>query len=245
MEQGYEVATGDFADKASLLQAMKGIETFFILVPSAPNMDELSNNAVDAAKESGVQLIVKQSVLGADVQASVDIPRLHAIVDDYLKQSGIAYTIIQPNSFMQNFLGFATTIKQQGTIYANYAEGKFSTIDVRDIAAVTAEAIVTANYKNEVLGITGPAAVDTDEVAAAISAFTGKEIKYVAVPSEVAKSSMLQMGMPDWFAENLKGFGEIFAAGWAGTVTDTVEKVTGRKAIAVQQFANDFKAWFN
>ena len=244
IEQGYEVAIGDFSNIPSLLNAMKEIETLYLLVPSAPNMDELSNNAVNAAKQSGVKHIVKQSVLGADVNAMVDIPRLHGIADVYLKNSGIDYTIIQPNSFMQNFLGFINTIKQQSTIYANYADGKFSAIDVRDIAAVTAKAITTDKYKNEVLAITGPAAIDTSEVAAAISTAIEREIKYTPVSSEIAKSSMLQMGIPEWIAENLKAFGELFAAGRAGTVTNTVEEVTGNKAISIQQFANDFADWF-
>ena len=244
IEQGYEVAIGDFSNIPSLLNAMKEIETLYLLVPSAPNMDELSNNAVNAAKQSGVKHIVKQSVLGADMNAMVDIPRLHGIADVYLKNSGIDYTIIQPNSFMQNFLGFINTIKQQSTIYANYADGKFSAIDVRDIAAVTAKAITTDKYKNEVLAITGPAAIDTSEVAAAISAAIEREIKYTPVSSEIAKSSMLQMGIPEWIAENLKAFGELFAAGRAGTVTNTVEEVTGNKAISIHQFANDFAGWF-
>jgi len=134
-DNNVEVAYGTFDDQASLTKAMTGIEKVFLLLPSHPNMVAYANNAIEAAKAAGVKHIVKQSVLGADKNAGVDIPRFHGVTDEALKNSGIKYTILQPNSFLQNFIGFASIIKDHGRFYANYADGKFSTVDVRDIAA--------------------------------------------------------------------------------------------------------------
>jgi hypothetical protein len=59
------------------------------------------------------------------------------------------------------------------------------------------------------------------------------------VPPEAARESMLQGGMPEWNARAVTKLFELFATGIAARTTDTVERITGRKPIAFEQFARD------
>ena len=243
-DQQVKVVYGDLNDVESLNKALSGIDKAYMLIPSVPNMVQLASNFIAAAKNQKVKHIVKQSVLGADVNATVDIPKFHAISDEELKKSGIAYTIIQPSGFMQNFIGSADNVKKANALYLNYGEGKFSAVDVRDIAAATASVLLSSGHENKAYSITGAEAISSQQVAEAIGRAIDRKISYYAVSDADAKKAMLDMGMNEWFVDNLVGFGKIYANNWAGYVSGDVEKLTGSKPISIQQFATDFSTFF-
>jgi uncharacterized protein YbjT (DUF2867 family) len=243
-DSGINTVIGDFADKHSLQDALSGIDIAYLLVPGVQNMLDLARNFIEAAKSSGVKRIVKQSVLGANQGASVEVPRIHGVIDDELIDSGIEYTIIKPNSFMQNFIGSAESIKSQNAVYFNFGDGKFSAIDVRDIAACTAATIVEEEHANKIYELTGISAIGGIDFANALSNVLGRKINYVAVSDEDAKKTMLGFGMDEWLVDNLIGFGQIFANNWAGTVTSDVFNLTGKQPISIEQFVKDFADYF-
>ena len=71
-----------------------------------PNAPDLASNAVSEAKKAGIRHIVKQSVMGADLEADVGTMRLHRQAEEIIEQSGIPFTFLRPNEFMQNFINF-------------------------------------------------------------------------------------------------------------------------------------------
>lgn len=243
-KQGVKVVYGDFNDVESLNKALSGIDIAYMLIPSVPTMVQLGSNFIDAAKQQKVKRIVKQSVLGADVSAQVEIPKFHGVIDQELKNAGIAYTIVQPNGFMQNFISSAGSIKSSNALYLNYGEGKFSTVDVRDIAASTAAVLTDSVRENRIYAITGSEAISAKDFADALSKALGKSISYYPISDADAKAAMMGMGMNEWFVDNLVGFGQIFANNWAGYVSKDVETLTGKKPISIQQFTTDFAEHF-
>ena len=86
-------------------------------------MVEIETGLVDEAKKAGVQHIVKQSVLGADVHAICPFTQIHAQAEEVVKASGIPYTFLRLNSFMQNFVtSHARPIVAQGTFFEALAD---------------------------------------------------------------------------------------------------------------------------
>jgi uncharacterized protein YbjT (DUF2867 family) len=243
-ENEITVKIGDFADKDSLRNALEEVDVAYLLVPGVPKMMEMSRNFIEIAKETGVKRIVKQSVLGANPDAPVEILKLHGLIDNELKDSGIAYTIIQPNGFMQNFIGSADSIKTQNALYLNFGDGKYSAVDVRDIAASTAAAINGDGHENKTYTITGPEAIGGQDFTDALSRALGRTINYVAISDTDAKNAMLNLGMDEWLVDNFVGFGRIFANNWASEVSEDVFKLTGKNPATIEQFANDFADYF-
>ena len=231
------LATFDFEDVASFPDSLKGVERVFLLPPLMPNQVEVANAFVDAAKRAGVPHIVKLSVIGADTDPPYTFGKWHAASDQHVRESGLAFTFLRPNSFMQNFMNYFPP--RDGTIYLPWGNGKASFIDTRDIAAVAAEALTSDGHEGKTYTLTGPAALGIAEVASILSEVAGREINYVDVPESAAREGMLQAGLPQWQVEPLL---ELHATNkqnrWTA-VTSDVEKVTGKPATTFAQFARD------
>jgi uncharacterized protein YbjT (DUF2867 family) len=231
------LATFDFEDAASFPGALKSVEKVFLLPPLMPNQVEVTNAFVDAAKRAGVRHIVKLSAIGADASAPYTFGKWHAANEQHIRESGLAFTFLRPNSFMQNFITYFPP--RDGTIYLPWGNGKASFVDARDIAAVAAEALTTDGHEGKTYTLTGPAALGIAEVASILSETAGREINYIDVPESAARDGMLQAGLPQWQVEPLL---ELHATNkqnrWIA-VTAEVEKVTGTLPIDFAQFARD------
>ena len=235
-----EVAVGDFLNPASLDAALRGVEKAFLIPPTDPRSVEMQVNFIRAAKRAGTRHVVKLSVNGADVNSPVRVARWHAEGEKELEASGIPFTHLRPNAFMQNLLGLAPTIVSQGEFYQPAADGKVSHIDVRDIAAVAAKALTGNGHQGKTYVITGPEALSYDEVAAKLSAAIGRPVKYVNVTPEDFKKSLLGWGIPEYMADGLNEFFAAIRAGYCAVVTNTVEEVAQRKPISFDNFVRDF-----
>jgi uncharacterized protein YbjT (DUF2867 family) len=167
----------------------------------------------------------------------------HFKSEEYLRHSGMAYTILQPHSFMQNLLMMAPGIKQ-GAIYGNFKDGKVAFIDVRDIAAVGVAALTEEGHDGKTYLVTGGEALSYAELSSKLSSIVGKEVKYVDIPTDAAIQGMKGVGMPEWLAKDLAKLGEVFAAGHGAHTTDVVETVAKKKPFTVDQFLHDHAAAF-
>jgi uncharacterized protein YbjT (DUF2867 family) len=236
---GTEIALAafDFEDAQSFDDALKDVAKVFLLPPLIPNQVEATNALVDAAKRAGVRHIVKLSVIGADASPPYTFGKWHAAGERHIRESGLAFTFLRPNSFMQNFINYFPP--RDGVIYLPWGNGKASFVDTRDIAAVAAEALTSDGHGGKTYSLTGPAALGIAEVASILSEVAGREINYIDVPESAARDGMLQAGLPQWQVDALM---ELHAANkqnrWAAVTSDT-EKVTGKPAAAFAQFARD------
>jgi uncharacterized protein YbjT (DUF2867 family) len=109
------LATFDFEDDASFPDALKGVEKIFLLPPLMPNQVAVTNAFIDETKRAGVRHIVKLSVIGADTDPPYTFGKWHAAADRHIRESGLAFTFLRPNSFMQNFMNYFPP--RDGTIY--------------------------------------------------------------------------------------------------------------------------------
>lgn len=89
---------------------LAGVGRVFLLSPPSPQQVEWQGNLIDAAKQAKVEDIVKLFILGADEHSPVSVAQWHWQTEQHLKASGLTYTILQPHFFMQNILGFASSI---------------------------------------------------------------------------------------------------------------------------------------
>ena len=233
----------DYNKLESLKEALN-VDKLFLLTPDVPNAHELASNLVNEAKKAGVRYIVKQSVMGADEGADVGTMRLHREAEKIIEESGVPYTFLRPNEFMQNFINFrGHSIKNNNAFYLPLENAKVSVVDVRDIAAVAVKALMENGdnkYKNKKYLITGPEALSYHQMAELLSNATGKKISYVAISEEEAKGGMKEMGMDNWLINTISELSNYFKKGYASQVSSAVEEVTGKKPISFSQFANDY-----
>jgi uncharacterized protein YbjT (DUF2867 family) len=233
-------------DKPKTIEAaFQGVDKVFLLTPLVPNMVELSANLVAAAKKAGVKHIIKSSGMGAEVEPGITLTRWHREAEKAIEASGIAFTFVRPNGFMQNYANFnGVTIKTQNAFYLPVGDGKVSYIDTRDIAAVAVAALTQDGHEGKAYEVTGLEAISNQEIAEIISQVVSRKINYVDVPEDAARSEMKQSGMPAVLIDMTMELYELYKAGYASEVTPTVEQVTAKKPISFVQFANDYAEAF-
>src|SRR6266536_55767 len=157
------LSTFDFEDDSSFAGALDGVGKVFLLPPLLPNQVAVANAFIDATKRAGVRHIVRLSVIGADTDPPFTFGKWHAASDQHVRESGLAFTFLRPNSFMQNFINYFPP--RDGTTYLPWGNGKASFVDARDIAAVAAEALTSDGHEGKTYTLTGPAALGIAEVA--------------------------------------------------------------------------------
>lgn len=227
--QNVELVLGDYAQTDTLEAAMRGVDAVYALTPVAQAATQWMLNIIDAARKAGVRHVVKHSGYGAKVDGPTEIARGHAVGDEHLRKSGLSYTILQPNSYMQNLLWQAGAIQQQGAFYLPLGDAKQSVVDVADIAAVAVKALTEPGHDKQTYVLSGPESLSMGEQAAIVGAAIGKPVQYVAVPTAAAEEAMKAAGMPAWNARTIAGFMEVVATGAYALVTGDVKKVLGRE----------------
>ena len=240
-----ETVFADFADKASLQDALQGIKSVYLVCGPIPQLVELEGNMITACKAAGVKHILLNSALGAG-KFNKSFPSWHINVEEKLKAAGMDYTIIRPNGFMQNIVTYnAASIKANRAFYAAMGDAKTSIIDVRDIGSVAAKILSEPKkHGGKTYELNGPEAVSNTEIAARISRITGTQVSFVDIPEDAQRKAMLDMKMPEWQVNAILEFQEYYRSGACATVDKTVEELLGHPARRLDDYLSENKAAF-
>ena len=241
---GVEVAVGNLNDSGSIEKALEGIEKVFLLTPVGEDAPQQARNVIDAALKQGSPYIVRMSAIKAASDAPSRNSRAHAETEEYLKNSGLPYTILKPHFFMQNLMMAAESIASEGKIYMPFKDGKLGMVDIRDIADVSAVILTEEGHEGKTYTPTGPKSISLSDVAAAFSSALDKEVNYIDVPMEAADESLSGMGFPDWNKDAYLEYFKAYSEGWGDYTTNDVEDITGNPARSIETFAKDFAQVF-
>jgi uncharacterized protein YbjT (DUF2867 family) len=243
--QGVEVVAGDFDDPDSILRALNGVERAFLLTNSTERAEAQQRNFVDMASRAGVKHVVKLSQYGACEDSTVRFLRYHAAIERAIEQSGMSYTFLRPNLYMQGLLVFATSIRERGTFSAAGGDAKISAVDLRDNAAVAAAALTEPGHESRTYTLTGPAALTHAEMAASLSEAVKSPVSFVDISSEEMRNALLEMHMPCWQADGLIEDYAHYRRGEAAAVTTGVQDATGQQPRPFSTFAHDYASAFS
>lgn len=228
--------------KDGLAQAFDGIDRAFLLSPPGhTNQDELLAPLIDEARARGLDKVVLMTAMGANADENAPMRK----TEIHLEKSGLAWNVIRPNWFMQNFNTFwIQGILEQGKIFLPVGTAKGSFIDARDIAGVAAELLDRHDMDGRDFDLTGARALDHDEVAAILSREIGRTITFQDIAPEAMLKALVDAKLPKPYAEFLVLILGYFKAGYSERVTDAVERITGRRPGSFEQYAKDYrKAW--
>jgi len=239
LAKGIDAVSIDYNHPETLQAAFQGCDHLFLLGPNDLNQTQLELNAVEAAKAVGVQHIVKQSVMGAEDE-SYSLARLHRPVEQAIEASGMAWTFLRPNSFMQNVITFmGETIKAESAFYSASGDAKIAHVDVRDIAAVAVKALTEPTHAGQAYTLTGAEALSYDDLAQELSAVLGRSISHISLPPEDLKHGMLAGGLPEAIADRMLDLERYYRENQASRITDDIQRVTGQKPRRFAPYARD------
>ena len=240
---GVELVVGDVGDAATVKQALKGVDKAFITLPNGKNQEAQEKQFTDLAVAAGVKHLVKMSSMEAVAHAKTPIPKAHWAVEEYIRASGLPWTMVKPNFFMQNLLSSAAGIKANHRFSLPMGDGTTGMADVRDIAAVCVEVLTGKGHAGKSYEITGPEVLTFHDVAARFSAVLGEKVEYVPMPMAQFRERMTNILEPWHLNAVCELFQEIADIGLDHT-TGTFRALIGRDPISVSQFIRDHLSLF-
>ena len=199
----------------------------------------LEKQLVDSAKQAGANRIVKMSSIEATPDATSPIPRLHLESEEYIQQSGLDWTMVKPNFYMQNLLASAATIKDQGKIFLPMGEGKTGMIDTTDVGKVLAKVLSEDGHESMNHEITGPEILSFFEVAEIFTQGLGKQVDYVDVPLAAYKETLGQFLTNQWHLDAVIDLFKGIADGGIEEKTDTYSNLMGESPKSLSQFVSE------
>lgn len=193
---------------------------------------------IDAAVTAGVEHVVKLSVWHAVPDGRL-AEGAHWHIEQHLKASGLGWSILQPNGFMQNFRTGAAVFTDDGDILGAYGDSRVSYVDCADIAAA-ATALLTGDPRHgETFVLTGPEALTHAEIAAKLSAVAGREIRYRDLPPAAFAERLVGLGLPAAFAHDVATLFAQVADGRLAPISPDVATLTGRPPRTFDEFLHD------
>jgi len=244
-KDGVEVVAGDLEEPDTLTEAFEGVDVLWLLTPASALEPSMGSNAVSAARKAKVGHIVRNSAIKAGHNAPNRNGRLHALVEESVKASGIPWTILRPHYYMQNLLSSAASVASDGILYMNMGQGRVGMIDGRDVGVFAAKVIEhPEQHAGKTYAPTGPELTTMAEAAAILSSVLGNRVNYVALPQDAAQQAMLGFGLSRWFVGNVVDYGRVYSEGWGDFTTNDFKEITGQDAHSFKQFASDFAPAF-
>ncbi|MDH3978752.1 MAG: NmrA family NAD(P)-binding protein, partial [Gammaproteobacteria bacterium] len=238
-----ELVVGDVTDANTVKQALEGVDKAFLLLPNGEQQEANEKQFVDLAVAAGVKHLVKMSSMEAVADAQTPIPKAHWAAEEYIRASGLDWTMVKPNFFMQNLLASAPTIKGQRKFFLPMGDGTTGMADARDIGAVCAKVLTEEGHAGQSYEITGPEVLSFYDVADRFSEVLGEKVEYVPLPMEAFREKMTGILVPWHLNAVCELFREIAEMGLDHT-TDTFKTLIGRDPIALKQFVQDHEAAF-
>jgi uncharacterized protein YbjT (DUF2867 family) len=233
--RGVEVVLGDLGDPASLTSALRGVEIASLATTPSPLLQEQECNFIDAAREARLRRLVKLSGFGIDF-ATDRIHACHAESEERLRASGVPSVVLRPVIFMSNVLMDAAAIRT-GRLPSVFGDSRVSFIDPRDVAELTARALVEGRHDGETWEFGGPEALTYDDLAATLTDVLGRRIAHVRLDAAAFREVALRAALPDFVIEAITGSATFARAGKYAVDDDVVQKVLGRRASTFRDWA--------
>jgi uncharacterized protein YbjT (DUF2867 family) len=221
-----EMVRLDLDEPATLAAALDGVKKVFLYAKP-----ESVGEFVSAARAAGVEHVVLLSSAAVieDATKNTRNAKMHAVVEEALRESGIAWTFLRPNTFASKQLRWGPAIQSGQALRMPFLQLRTASIHERDIADVAVRALTGTGHEGQAYWLTGPEALTQQEHIEAIAAVIGRPIELVEVAPQDAEPKLLEFV--------IRMTMEIMKA--PCVVTPTVEEITGVPARSFRQWAED------
>jgi NAD(P)H dehydrogenase (quinone) len=227
---GVTVGRADFADPSTLKDAFAGAETL-LLVSTSTVGERFDNhrNAIDAAREAGVSLIVYTSILNAST-ARMRLADEHRRTEEYLRDSGLPFVILRNGWYLENYTDQLATISQYHALTGSARDGRVSAASRRDYAAAAVAVLTQDGHTGATYELGGPAFTLT-ELAATISEVLGTDVTYQDMPVSDLTDLLVGAGLPAEMAAAVADADAGLARGELYTDSADLHTLVGRPLI--------------
>ncbi len=197
-EKGLELVQGDLRQPDSLVKACKGVKTVVATANAVMGNGDNSSKKVDldgyralidAAKKEGVAHFIFISISGDIANSPVDFARHKYATEEYLKASGIDYTIIRPQAYMETWGTVVgdSILKKGKTLVFGRGDNPVSFISAEDVKEFIVLAVNEPTLRNKIIELGGPGSFTVNELVEKFARAGGKSPKVTHLPLPVLR----------------------------------------------------------
>jgi len=231
--RGVQVRRADYDDPATLGPALEGVDTLLLVSGSEIGKRLPQHTAViEAARAAGVGLLVYTSAPNADT-AAYTIAQEHRATEQVLADSGLPHMVLRNGWYLENYLGQLPTYLEHGIVGAA-GEGRIAAATRADLAEAAAVVLTTDGHAGQVIDLGGPA-FTMAELAAEVSAASGREVTYTDLPEAQLVEVLVGAGLPGPYAAVLADADADAARGALDLDPSWLEKLLGRPATTMRE----------
>lgn len=203
---GVSVREADYTAPDALVAALEGVDTLLLISSSEVGQRAVQHqNVIDAAKQAGVGRIVYTSLLGADT-SPLSLADEHRATEAALKASGIAWTILRNGWYTENYTGSIGGALAGGAFIGSAGEGLVSAAPRIDFAEAAIAVLTGAGHEGKTYELAGDSAWTLADLAAEISAQSGRTIPYRNMPAAEYAKVLTGFGLPEGLAAAIAGW---------------------------------------
>ena len=253
---GAQVRFADFDDVASLGPAFAGGDRM-LLISTARVGSRVGQhaNAINAAVAAGVRHIVYTSIMNADKPGNPAIVKLdHRATEELLEASGMTWTFLRDSQYAEAIAGaMVPPALMSGRLPDNSHDGGIAFVSREDCVACAAAVLATPGHENRAYDITGPELLSTPRAIAMAVEISGMPIDYRYATDDDMFAYFDSLGVSrhasdepakgpiPWCSEDMVTFGKSIREGYFNVLSDSVERLTGRKPRSLRSVLLQFK----
>jgi NAD(P)H dehydrogenase (quinone) len=238
-EKGMQLRRGDYTNAESLKTALKGIDKL-LLISSSDMGDRMTQhkNVINAAVENGIKHIIYTGIdiKSFETTAISHVAQIHQDTANYIKGTGIAYTILNNTLYADLVPAFAGEHAVDSGIFFPAGNGKTPFVPRTEMAVAAAVVLSTPGHENKEYVIAAEKAYSFAEIAQMISEITGKEVKYLAPDTDTYIAALVKAGVPKESAAFFAGFGTAIGNHEFETHHSDLRALLGREPIGLKEF---------
>lgn len=223
---GVEVREASYDRPETLKSAFEGATKVLLVSGIDANRLQQHSAVVDAAKEAGATLTYTSAPKADTTEAGLAAD--HKATEDYIKASGVTYTILRNNWYHENYEQAIATAPQLGAVYGAAGDGRIASASRADYAAATAAVLAGEGHDGKVYELSGDTAWTLADLAAEISKVTGKEVAYQNLPKDDYAGVLAGAGLPAPYAALLADVDVNVSRGWLADTPGTLSELIGR-----------------
>ncbi|MCY1477612.1 Quinone oxidoreductase 2 [compost metagenome] len=234
-EKGVTLRVGHYNDAASIQQAVQGVDSVLLVSGVDANRLQQHITVIDAAIQAGVKHIAYTSLSYRDFDQSVmgDFIKVHPKTEDYIKDSGINYTIFRNSMYTDILPGFAGERVLETGIFLPTGDGKTSCALRSEMAEGIANSLLLDSNEKKTYNLTGPAAYSFAEIAETLSDLSGKTVSYTSPDMETFIQQLKKYGVPEKSIFIAGGFSGDIKNNQFEEVYPDLENLLGRRPTAL------------
>lgn len=198
--RGVQVRHANYSQPATLDTAFKGADKLLLISSSEVGQRVPQHRAViDAAKRAGVKLLAYTSLLHADT-SPLGLAAEHQATEALLRESGLPHVLLRNGWYSENYAAGVPAALAHGVLLGSAGSGRIASAARADYAAAAAAVLTLNDQAGRIYELAGDTAYTLTELAAEISAQSGKEIAYKDLPEADYKAILLGAGLPEGLA---------------------------------------------